>query len=151
MLHSKGVGNCLVPCLDTLGTLTYIIPSMPRHSDSAPSRDAALLQGTLDLLILRIVALEPLHGYGIVRRIEQMSGEALQIRQGSLYPALYRMEQRGLLTADWKTNESGKEAKYYRLTKAGRKALEEETAGWQRLRMAIDLILEGKLPRPEEV
>jgi DNA-binding PadR family transcriptional regulator len=80
-----------------------------------------------------------------------MSGEALQIRQGSLYPALYRMEQRGLLTADWKTNESGKEAKYYRLTKAGRKALEEETAGWQRLRTAIDLILEGKLPRPEEV
>ena len=88
---------------------------MPRHSDPAPSREAALLQGTLDLLILRIVALEPLHGYGIVRRIEQMSGEALQIRQGSLYPALYRMEQRGLLTAGWKTNESGKEAKYYRL------------------------------------
>ena len=100
------------------------MPSMPRQTDPAPSRDAALLQGTLDLLILRIVALEPLHGYGIVRRIEQMSGEALQIRQGSLYPALYRMEQRGLLTADWKTNDSGKEAKYYRLTKAGRKALD---------------------------
>jgi len=105
----------------------------------------------LDLLILRIVALEPLHGYGIVRRIEQMSGEALQIRQGSLYPALYRMEQRGLLTADWKTNESGKEAKFYRLTKAGRKALEEETEGWKRLRTAIDLILEGNLPRCDEV
>src|SRR5215469_8845466 len=125
------------------------MPSMPKHKDSDPSRDAALLQGTLDLLILRIVALEPLHGYGIVRRIEQMSGEALQIRQGSLYPALYRMHQRGLLTAEWKINESGKEAKYYRLTKAGRKALDEETAGWQRLRTAIDLILEGKLPRPE--
>src|SRR5258707_1005180 len=123
---------------------------MPRQTDPAPSRDAALLQGTLDLLILRIVALEPLHGYGIVRRIEQISGEALQIRQGSLYPALYRMEQRGLLTAGWKRNESGKEAKYYRLTKAGHRALEEETAGWQRLRTAIDLILEGKLPRPEE-
>ena len=124
---------------------------MPRHSGPGPSRDAALLQGTLDLLILRIVALEPLHGYGIVRRIEQMSGEALQIRQGSLYPALYRMEQRGLLTAGWKTNESGKEAKYYRLTKAGRKALEAETEGWKRLRTAIDLILEGNLPRYEEV
>jgi PadR family transcriptional regulator PadR len=124
---------------------------MSRHGDPAPSRDAALLQGTLDLLVLRIVALEPLHGYGIVRRIEQMSGEALQIRQGSLYPALYRMEQRGLLTADWKTNESGKEAKYYRLTKAGRKALEEETEGWKRLRAAIDLILEGNLPRYDEV
>ena len=120
---------------------------MTKYSDPAPSRDTTLLQGTLDLLILRIVALEPLHGYGIVRRIEQMSGEALQIRQGSLYPALYRMEQRGLLTADWKTNESGKEAKYYRLTKAGRKALEKETEGWKRLRSAIDLILEGSLPR----
>jgi transcriptional regulator len=123
---------------------------MSRHNDPAPSRDAALLQGTLELLILRIVALEPLHGYGIVRRIEQMSGEALQIRQGSLYPALYRMEQRGLLTADWKTNESGKEAKYYRLTKAGRKALEEETEGWKRVRAAIDLILEGNLPQKGE-
>jgi transcriptional regulator len=123
---------------------------MSRHKDSDPSRDAALLQGTLDLLILRIVALEPLHGYGIVRRIEQMSGEALQIRQGSLYPALYRMEQRGLLTADWKTNESGKEAKYYHLTRAGRKALQEETEGWKRLRSAIDLILEGHLPEYEE-
>ena len=123
---------------------------MPRHNDPAPPNDATLLQGTLDLLILRIVALEPLHGYGIVRRIEQMSGQALQIRQGSLYPALYRMEQRGLLTADWKTNESGKEAKYYRLTKAGRKALEDETEGWKRLRTAIDLILEGNLPRFEE-
>ena len=120
---------------------------MPKYIAPAPSHEAAVLQGTLDLLILRIVALEPLHGYGIVRRIEQMSGEALQIRQGSLYPALYRMEQRGLLTADWKTNESGKEAKYYRLTKAGQKALEAETEGWKRLRAAIDLILEGNLPR----
>ena len=123
---------------------------MPKYLDPAISRNAALLQGTLDLLILRIVALEPLHGYGIVRRIEQMSDEALQIRQGSLYPALYRMEQRGLLAAEWKTNESGKDAKYYRITKAGRKALEQETAGWRRLREAIDLILEGDLPRKSE-
>ena len=124
---------------------------MPRHGGDSASREAALLQGTLDLLILRIVALEPLHGYGIVRRIEQMSGEALQIRQGSLYPALHRMQQRGLLTAERKINESGKEAKYYRLTKAGRKAFEEETEGWKRLRTAIDLILEGNLPGYEEV
>ncbi len=123
---------------------------MARHNDPALSRDAALLQGTLDLLILRIVALEPLHGYGIVRRIGQMSGEALDVRQGSLYPALYRMEQRGLLAAEWKTNESGKDAKYYRITKAGRKALEQETAGWKRLRGAIDRILEGNLPRKSE-
>ena len=123
---------------------------MSNYNSPSPSRDAVLLQGTLDLLILRIIALEPLHGYGIVRRIEQMSGQALLIRQGSLYPALYRMEKRGLLTSDWKTNESGKEAKYYRLTKAGRKALEYETAGWKRVRGAIDLILEGNLPGKSE-
>ena len=124
---------------------------MPRQSDSLPGSlelrgSAALLQGTLDLLILRVVALEPLHGYGIVRRIEQMSGQALQIRQGSLYPALYRMEQRGLLEADWKTAESGKEAKFYRLTKAGRNALESETRSWKCLRGAIDLVLASELP-----
>ena len=126
------------------------MPSMPRQPDTASPRDAALLQGTLDLLILRVLALDPLHGYGIVRRIEQMSGETMQIRQGSLYPALYRMEQRGLLAADWKTAESGKEAKYYRLTKPGRKALESETAGWKRLRGAIDLILASELPKEGE-
>src|ERR1051326_506404 len=121
------------PCLDNLGMLGYCrcVPRTPKHGERG---DVALLQGTLDLLILRIVALQPLHGYGIVRRIEQMSGQALQIRQGSLYPALYRMEERGLLAADWKTNESGKEAKYYRLTRAGRKALEQEAAGWRRMR-----------------
>ena len=124
---------------------------MPSMSKQLPeSTGAALLQGTLDLLILRVLALEPLHGYGIVRRIEQMSGEAMQIRQGSLYPALYRMEQRGLLAADWKTAESGKEAKYYRLTKAGRKALEAETESWLRLRSAIDLILASDLPKEGE-
>jgi PadR family transcriptional regulator PadR len=124
---------------------------MSKNINPALSRDAGLLQGTLDLLVLRVVAVKPLHGYGIVRRIEQMSGEALQVRQGSLYPALYRMEQRGLLTADWKTNESGKDARYYRITKAGRDALEQETAGWKRLRAAIDQILEGNLPLKSEV
>jgi PadR family transcriptional regulator, regulatory protein PadR len=119
---------------------------MSKHT----SGEAALLQGTLELLVLRVVALEPLHGYGIVRRIQQMSRQALQIREGSLYPALYRMEQRGLLAASWKTNESGKEAKYYRLTDAGRLALETETEGWARVRGAIDLILTGQLPEAEE-
>ncbi len=103
------------------------------------------------MLILRIVALEPLHGYGIVRRLQQMSREALQVRQGSLYPALYRMEKRGLLAAEWRTNESGKEAKYYRLTKAGREALEQQTESWKRLRGAIDLIRPGELPEEGEV
>ena len=80
-----------------------------------------ILQGMLDMLILKAVSLGPLHGYGVLLRIQQVSKDALQIPQGSLYPALYRMEKRGLLTAAWKTNESGKEAKYYRLTKAGRR------------------------------
>ena len=102
------------------------------------------------MLVLRIVAAEPLHGYGIVQRLRQMSREALEVPQGSLYPALYRMEKRGLLAAEWKTNESGKEAKYYRLTEAGREALEQQTESWKRLRGAIDLILTGELPKKGE-
>jgi PadR family transcriptional regulator, regulatory protein PadR len=120
----------------------YLKIPLPIKKDP-PSAD--LLQGTLDMLILKIVALEPLHGYGIVQRIQQMSRDALQVRQGSLYPALYRLERRGLLEPEWRTNEGGREAKYYKLTKAGREALDKETEDWRRLRGAIDLILEGKL------
>ena len=94
------------------------------------------------MLILKIVALEPIHGYAIVQRLRQISKEALQIRQGSLYPALYRLERRGWLTADWKTTEVGREAKFYKLTREGRRQLESETAGWKRLCEAIALILE---------
>ncbi len=115
---------------------------MPRHGGTAP-QEAELLQGTLEMLVLRIVAIEPIHGYGVVQRIQQISRDALRVRQGSLYPALYRMESRGLLDAEWKTNETGREAKYYKLTKSGRQALERETEAWKRLRGAIDLILEG--------
>ena len=104
--------------------------------------EAELLQGTLDMLILKIVAREPLHGYGIVQRIERISKDALQIRQGSLYPALYRLEKKKLLKAEWKTTEGGREAKYYKLTRAGRQQLESETAGWKRLSAAVGLILE---------
>src|SRR3954452_18303121 len=110
------------------------IPTQYKSSAKPPNREAELLQGTLDLLILRIVALQPLHGYGIVQRIQQMSREALQVRQGSLYPALYRLEARGLLAPEWKTHESGKEAKYYSLTEDGRAALKTETESWKRLR-----------------
>ena len=119
---------------------------MSRHTISNPpvKKEAELLQGTLDLLILKILALEPLHGYGLVQRLQQMSRDALQVRQGSLYPALYRMEARGLLEPDWRTHEGGREAKYYKLTKAGRKALEEQTETWKRLRGVMDLILEGE-------
>ena len=103
---------------------------------------ADLLQGTLDMLILKVVALEPIHGYAIVQRLQQISKEALQIRQGSLYPALYRLEERGWLKAGWKTTEAGREAKFYSLTREGRRQLESETAGWRRLCEAIALVLE---------
>src|SRR6266852_7269618 len=111
---------------------------MPRHNDKA----ADLLQGTLDMLILETAALRPIHGYGIVQRIQQISKDALQIRQGSLYPALYRLENRGWLKSEWKTTEGGREAKYYALTKAGRRQLEAETAGWKRLCEAIELVFD---------
>jgi transcriptional regulator len=113
---------------------------MSRHTDST-AREATLLQGTLDMLILKILALEPLHGYGIVQRLRQISRDALQIRQGSLYPALYRVESRGWVKADWKTTDGGRDAKYYSLTPAGRRQLEEEQASWKRLTDAISLVL----------
>jgi len=114
---------------------------MSRHDENAP-RDAELLQGTLDMLILKVVALRAIHGYAIVQRIRQISRDALQIRQGSLYPALYRLENRGWLKSEWKTTEGGREAKYYSVTKAGRQQLEAETVGWKRLCDAISLVLE---------
>ena len=101
-----------------------------------------VLQGTLDLLILKTLALEAMHGWGIAQRIQQVSREMLQIQQGSLYPALYRLEQRGWLKADWKTAESGREAKFYSVTREGRRQLDSETAGWKRLCDAISLVLE---------
>jgi len=104
---------------------------------------AELLQGTLDMLILKVVALEPIHGYAIVQRIQQISKDALQIRQGSLYPALYRLANKKLIEAEWRTTEGGREAKYYTLTRAGRQQLENETQGWKRLSVAVDLILES--------
>ena len=114
---------------------------MSRHDEKART-DAELLQGTLDMLILRVAAVRPIHGYAIVQRIQQISKDALQIRQGSLYPALYRLENKGWLKADWKTTEGGRDAKYYSLTKAGQRQLEAETAGWKRLCEAISLVLE---------
>ncbi|HYZ82952.1 MAG TPA: PadR family transcriptional regulator [Bryobacteraceae bacterium] len=114
---------------------------MPRQDDKTP-RDAELLQGTLDMLILKIADLRPIHGYAIAQRIQQISGNALEIRQGSLYPALYRLENRGWLKAEWKTTEGGRDAKFYTVTKAGRQQLEAETAGWKRLCQAISLVLE---------
>ncbi len=100
-----------------------------------------LPQGTLDLLILKVVALGPVHGYAIAQRLEQVSRGVVKVPEGSLYPALHRLENRGLLAADWKQTDTGREAKFYRLTGKGRKELETEAASWQRLIDAIALIL----------
>jgi PadR family transcriptional regulator, regulatory protein PadR len=100
-------------------------------------KTADLLPGTLDMLILKAVSLKPLHGYGVLLRIRQISGDALEIPQGSLYPALYRLEHQGLIVADWGQSENNRRAKYYTLTSAGRRRLREETAGWNRLASAI--------------
>ncbi len=102
---------------------------------------ADLLPGTLDMLILKAVSLKPLHGYGVLLRIRQISGEALDIPQGSLYPALYRLEHQGLIAADWGQSENHRRAKFYTLTAAGRRRLREETDGWNRLVSAITTAL----------
>jgi len=105
------------------------------------SAKSDLLQGTLDMLVLKIVALEPAHGYGIAQRIQQISQEVLQVQQGSLYPALHRLEKRGWLKGFWRESETGREARFYSLTRAGRKQLEAEEANWGRLAGAVELIL----------
>lgn len=110
-------------------------------------RDAELLPGTLDLLILKAVSLGPQHGYGVLLRIQQISGGALTIEQGALYPALYRLEHQGLLTSEWGTSENNRKAKFYTLTAVGRKRLHQETDGWNRLATAIAVALRAT---PEE-
>jgi PadR family transcriptional regulator len=102
-----------------------------------------LPQGTLDMLILQVVALEPAHGYAIAQRLRQISRDAVQVPQGSLYPALHRLENREMLDAEWKQSETGRDAKYYRLTPKGRAYLKTETANWQRLSDAVRLILKA--------
>jgi transcriptional regulator len=102
-----------------------------------------LVQGTLDLLILRTISAEPKHGWAIAKRIQQVSGEVLQVQQGSLYPALHRLEQQGWIRAKWAESETGRQAKFYSLTAAGRKQMEQETANWNRLSAAIDLVIES--------
>ena len=106
------------------------------------SSKSDLPQGTLDMLILQVVALGPIHGYAIAQRIQQISKDILQVQQGSLYPALHRLENRGLLEAEWKESETGREAKFYSLTAKGRADLKTETANWARLTEAIGLILQ---------
>jgi PadR family transcriptional regulator PadR len=108
----------------------------------AKQPDPDLLQGTLDMLILKTVALEPIHGYGISLRIQQVTRDVLRVRQGSLYPALYRLERKGWVDYEWGVSENGRRAKYYRLTREGRKQLANETEGWERLSTAVNRLLQ---------
>ena len=109
----------------------------------AAGEKSELLQGTLDMLILKIVALGPVHGYGISQRIAQISDNVLQVQQGSLYPALHRLEKRGWLDAEWGVSDNGREAKFYRLSRVGRKQLAAEETNWERLSGAVTLILKA--------
>jgi PadR family transcriptional regulator, regulatory protein PadR len=102
-----------------------------------------LVQGTLDLLILKTLSLEPKHGWAIAKRIQQISNEVLQVQQGSLYPALHRLEQQGLIEAEWGNSENNRQAKFYQLTRDGRKQLAEETRNWERLSAAVARVLAG--------
>jgi PadR family transcriptional regulator PadR len=104
--------------------------------------DGDLLQGTLDLLILKTLALESMHGYGVSLRIQQISKDVLRIQQGSLYPALYRLERQGMIAYEWGTSDNGRKAKFYRLTRAGQKRLARETETWERLSAAVARILQ---------
>ena len=106
-----------------------------------PKNKADLLQGTLDMLIMKSLSLGELHGYGIIQRIRQLSDEMLHVEQGSLYPALYRIEQKGWVSARWDVHETGREAKFYKLTAVGRKQLAAQTESWERFTGAVDLIL----------
>lgn len=108
------------------------------------SKPSDLVQGTLDLLILTILALQPLHGWAISQRLKQVSGDVLQVSDGSLYPALHKLEQEGWITAEWKTSELGRRAKFYSLTTLGRQQLEKETANWERLSLAISQVVRLK-------
>ena len=105
-----------------------------------------VVQGTLDVLILKVIAGEPQHGWAIAQRIRQLSDDVLQVQQGSLYPALQRLERQGWITADWGASENNRRARYYRLTRAGRKHLEHEEAGWKRLSSAVSLVLRRAEP-----
>jgi len=120
---------------------------MSRPGDTADPESADprsdLLQGTLDLLVLRTLAPGAMHGWGIAQRIQQVSGDVLQVQQGSLYPALHRLSRQGLIAAEWGTSENNRRAKFYRLTAAGERRMEAETAGWERFSLAVQRVLEA--------
>src|SRR4029079_7913701 len=108
---------------------------------AADAQKSDLLQGTLDVLILKVVALGPTHGYAIAQRLQQMSRDVLQVQQGSLYPALHRLEKRGWVRAEWAASETGRDARFYTLTREGRRQLDDQRANWMRLSMAVTAVL----------
>jgi len=118
-----------------------VFPSENLVSNEHCPKANDLVLGMVDLLILKTIALEPKHGWAIAKRIQQISKEELQVQQGSLYPALHRLEQQGWIKAEWRINETGREAKFYSLTRAGRKHMEEEKTNWDRLSWAINLVV----------
>jgi len=127
--------------LDNLQVTFQYVERLGERLLMTPLQKTDLLQGTLDMLILKIVALGPVHGYGISQRIRQISKEVLNVQQGSLYPALHRLEKRGWLVAQWGDSENGRQAKFYQLSREGRKQLSREEETWQRLSDAVTLIL----------
>ena len=134
--------RCLPPIGSVVATSTAYLDYLQSSCRlSAMGKPSDLVQGTLDLLILRTVALEPKHGWAIAKRIEQISEDVLQVQQGSLYPALHRLEQQGWIKAEWAETETGRSAKFYSLSRAGREQLEKEKASWERLSSAINLVL----------
>lgn len=139
-MSSWGDDRCHAPPLTTCYTLTIYNRVVDNRGMGKPND---LVQGTLDLLILKTISLEPKHGWAIAKRIEQISKDVLQVQQGSLYPALHRLEQQGWIRAKWSESETGREAKFYSLTAAGRSQLEKEKESWKRLSTAIDLVVES--------
>jgi PadR family transcriptional regulator, regulatory protein PadR len=125
-------------------SLVQWVYSLGNRVHKAMSKPADLVQGTLDLLVLKIIALEPQHGWAISQRLKQVSGETLQVSDGSLYPALHKLELAGWIVAEWKTGELGRRAKFYSLTRAGRRRLEQETEDWRRLSSAINRVVQLK-------
>lgn len=144
-ISARGNRSCLwaAPAGRLLGILhiNMLMCRTPRR-ENLPLEKSDLLQGTLDMLILKIVALGPVHGYGISQRIRQISRDVLQVQQGSLYPALHRLERRGWLEADWGESENGRQAKFYKLSARGRRQLANEEANWARLAEAVTLIMQ---------
>ena len=150
MLANRGSCQTFPPSVPAIrsGRLNFLLlTEWRRHTlisvtERTPiRRPADLVQGTLDLLLLKIVALEPLHAWAISQRLKQVSGDILQVSDGSLYPALHKLEQEGWIKAEWKVTENGRRAKFYSLTRPGRRALERETANWERLAGAISQVV----------